>query len=1298
MFIKRVELSHFKSFGGTTAVPLLPGFTVVSGPNGSGKSNILDALLFALGLSGSKGMRAERLPDLVNQNHSSRSRSTVEASVTVTFQMEPEDAVGSRAIAAPPESPPESPDEVPDASTGEAPNASTPDAFTGEAPEAQGLNPDLNGAELNGSDPNEADLNETNLNEADLNGVNLNGVDLNGHGLPKTPPAPEPDRYAFEDEPDPLLQEILATGEWKVTRKLRVTPQGTYTSNYYINDQPCTLTQLHDHLHRFHVYPEGYNVVLQGDVTSIISMNPRERREIIDELAGVAAFDRKIIQATGKLDAVKEREEQFRIVERELIAQRDRLAQDRIKAEKYQALRAEFQDKSQWEAVLHWRDRQRQAEQLQQQLEASQQALADYSTQLQALAVDIAQATESLEELNRRVKALGEDEQLGLQATLATRQAELRQLQRQEQALITASQETATQLGRTQRELHDHRQALQALQADQQVLDTQELVQLRQARDAAQQTLEASRESAQAIASASAAWIQQQTELRHRIESRLQELEPGRREQATLQERVHQLQQKIQEHRQTLEAIAGDLAEHQQQQASLQTEHQQQRQQVQQRAQALSATEAQLKLQQETSDRLLREQRDKQRQLDRLEAQVQAMQDAHGTGATRLLTQANLPGICGLVAQLGRVEAEYQLALEIAAGGRLGHLVVEDDGIAAAGIELLKQKRAGRATFLPLNKIRAPRLSPINPAQQPRGFIDYASRLIDCDDRYRVVFAHVFGNTVVFSNLQDARPHIGRYRIVTLDGELLDASGAMTGGSTSSRQGSLHFGVGETGESAEVTGLRDRLQEIDHILDRCQKEIHQASASLKSQSQALMDARQLERETHLKAEQLQQQLAHLVAQEGQVRAQLSQHTQELSQAQTRLKTLEKALPLQEAEVARDRQQLTELEQSQAHSEWQQAQTLIQQQEATLSDRQLALRAAEQRCSEMDMQRQRLQEKIEQAQQRVQEYRQQQTSQLSQRTSGSSQQDALNREIAEIQTALSTLEHTLSAEKQERDRVERQLRDRQTLHQQTELKRQHTLETQQARQQDLAALQEQLAAQQAELPDPLPEIPDDLGLEQLQQQVRSLQRRMQAMEPVNMLALEEHDRTQGRLDELSQKLSTLAEERSELLLRIENFTTLRQRAFKEAFDAVNGNFQTIFAELSDGDGYLQLDDPHDPFSSGLNLVAHPKGKPVRRLASMSGGEKSLTALSFIFALQRYRPSPFYAFDEVDMFLDGANVERLARMIKHQTQQAQFIVVSLRRPMIEAAQRTIGVTQARGAYTQVLGIDLQGRISG
>ncbi len=288
--------------------------------------------------------------------------------------------------------------------------------------------------------------------------------------------------------------------------------------------------------------------------------------------------------------------------------------------------------------------------------------------------------------------------------------------------------------------------------------------------------------------------------------------------------------------------------------------------------------------------------------------------------------------------------------------------------------------------------------------------------------------------------------------------------------------------------------------------------------------------------------------------------------------------------------------------------------------------------------------------------------------------------------------LSQQSQQLREEKQKRDRAEQKLREQNLTQQQMEWQQQKLQETQLTRRQELATLQTQLQSQTAELPESLPEVPDQLDLEQLQREMRSLSKRLQSMEPVNMLALEEYERTTSRLEELSQKLVTLEAERTELLLRIENFTTLRQRAFKEAFDAVNQNFQTIFATLSEGDGYLQLDNPEDPFNSGLNLVAHPKGKPVQRLASMSGGEKSLTALSFIFALQRYRPSPFYAFDEVDMFLDGANVERLARMIKQQATLAQFIVVSLRRPMIEAAERTIGVTQARGAYTQVLGLKL------
>jgi chromosome segregation protein len=1225
--VKRVELTNFKSFGGTTSVPLLPGFTVISGPNGSGKSNILDALLFCLGLASSKGMRAERLPDLVN--HDKERRGTVEASVTVTFDL-----------------------------------SDAPDAL---------------------SDDEEEDTENGKLEN------------------------PE------SDPPEPPLTKggSKIQTEWSVTRRLRVTQQGTYTSNYYINGEPCSLTELHEQLNRLRVYPEGYNVVLQGDVTSIISMNSRERREIIDELAGVAAFDRKIVQTKQTLAQVKEREDDYRIIEQELIAQRDRLSQDRLKAEKYQKLRAELQEKQQWEAVLKWRSLQQQESKLKGQIEAGDREEAQLTEQLSHLTAQISQATTELDQLNSRVKALGEEEQLAVASTLATQEAERRQLQNRQRELEDNLQQTERYLKKTQEEIQQHEQTLQQLTEEKHRVETFHETSLRAARDEAQEALNQNREKANAIASASEAWVQQQTALNRQIETLLQSIEPQRTEQAQLQERQNQLSRVITEQTQLLHSLEPEISTKQAQVAELETQLTVSSEQIQSLAQSLAATEQELQIQQQTQTRLLSEQRDKQRQLDKLEAQAQAEQEAQGTYATKVILQTGIPGVCGLVAQLGRVEPRYQLALETAAGGRLGNLVVEDDGVAAAGIELLKQKRAGRVTFLPLNKIQPPRFSDTVALRYANGFIDYAVNLIDCEPRYQNIFAYVFGSTVVFETLNAARPYLGKYRIVTLEGEILESSGAMTGGSSSQRSG-LHFGSSDATESAEVRALSNRLQEIEQILERCGELIAQASALAKQLTQELTEARAKRSETQLRLEQLHKEIKSLTAQQEQVRSLLAKNTQELTTASDRLQTLNIDLPAQEAQLQGLRQQLAELEQSQTHSEWQQIQSVIKGWEAKLNECEQALRASEKQLQDLENQQQRKLEKIAEGDRRVTEYQTQQQSGQEQQLALSTQLLAVNEQITQIQASLTQLEQKLGEAKQERDRAEAYLRERHLQQQQQSWQLQKLQETQLARREEFTTLQAQLQIQQAELPDPLPDVPllvnpqsntFDLSgtesitfgsfaaqLEQLQKDIRNAQKRLQAMEPVNMLALEEYDRTQTRLSELSEKLATLEAERTELLLRVENFTTLRFRAFKEAFDAINQNFQTIFAELSDGDGFLQLDDPEDPFNGGLNLVAHPKGKPVQRLASMSGGEKSLTALSFIFALQRYRPSPFYAFDEVDMFLDGANVERLARMIKQQATLAQFIVVSLRRPMIESSERTIGVTQARGAYTQVLGLKL------
>ena len=1245
--IKRVELTNFKSFGGTTSVPLLPEFTVISGPNGSGKSNILDALLFCLGLASSKGMRADRLPDLVNTNQVSKSRSTVEASVTVTFDLSDYDS-----------------DELDDEAI----------VSTVVVPEPEEVSTTV----------------EETLVEVE-------------ETPPQVPPASkgetddeqtEEKTQEIEDEQARNRREQIRAKpgkDWSVTRRLRVTKQGTYSSSYYINGISSNLSELHEELSSIRIYPEGYNVVLQGDVTSIISMKSRERREIIDELAGVAAFDRKINQAKKTLEEVKEKEDSCRIIETELTAQCERLSQDKAKAEKYQRLRTDFLEKQKWEVVLSWRTLGGHQERLSKQIQDGDRQLLEFTQQLGGVNSDIQGKNKQLEELNARVKALGEEELLAVQSHLATQEAELKQIQRRQNELETARTETGVKITQTQQEIQQNQDSLTDL-AQQKDTETQNSAILQTQRESMRQSLEQSRETAAEIASASEAWVVQQTNLNRQIETLLQTLEPQRSERAQLTERNSQLQQQIQEQTELVETLEPQLTEKQSQLNQLESEFNSTTQPIQDLAENLAATEEELQIQQQTQKRLLQEQRDKQRQLDKLEAQAQAQQEAQGTHASKIILQSGLSGVCGLVAQLGRVEPNFQLALEIAAGGRLGHIVVEDDSVGAAGIQLLKQRRAGRATFLPLNKIRAPRISESGNLRYANGFIDYAVNLIDCEPRYDDVFAYVFGNTVVFENIDQARNHLGKVRIVTLEGELLETSGAMTGGSVTQRS-TLRFGTVETTESEEVKTLRNRLVEIEQVLQRCNQAINTLTQRTKELSTQLTETRQGKREQQLRLEQLQKEVQSLTKRVEDAKNQLTQNTEKLNTAQSRLQVLERELPTQEQQLQQLRQELAQLEESQTPSEWQQIQATIKSQEQQLQQQDTALRESEEKLTNLEVQQQVLQEKIQEGVRRVEEYQQEQVNQQNQINNLKEQETTLTTAIAETRKRLVEMEANLGEEKQKRDSVEAELRQLLLRQQQLEWEVQKLQESQQKRREELDRVLAELQTISAELPNPLPEVPEKVNLEELQKELKSLSKRLQAMEPVNMLALEQYERTQQRLAELSEKLETLEAERTELLLRIENFTTLRQRAFKEAFDAVNENFQSIFATLSQGDGYLQLDNPEDPFNSGLNLVAHPKGKPVQRLASMSGGEKSLTALSFIFALQRYRPSPFYAFDEVDMFLDGANVERLAKMIKQQAQLAQFIVVSLRRPMIESAERTIGVTQARGAYTQVLGIKLK-----
>ncbi|MFZ9769635.1 MAG: AAA family ATPase, partial [Vulcanococcus sp.] len=361
--INQVELTHFKSFGGSMSIPLEQGFTVVTGPNGSGKSNILDGVLFCLGLASSRGMRADRLPDLVNSSKVKQGKAA-ETVVSVRF-------------------------------------------------------------DLSDWQPDEAEA---------------------GLEPPEEGPWIKPGQT-----------------EWTVTRRLRIAPGGTYASSYSADGIPCNLQQLQTQLRRLRVDPEGSNVVMQGDVTRIVSMSSRDRRGLIDELAGVALFDSRIEQTRSKLGDVQEREERCGIVQQELLVSRQKLERDCAKARTYQELRDRFQRGRLQEQLLSYEQSEAQLKQLQsrqealkRQQESDRQAVAEGQTALQ-------EASKALDALQAEVKALGEDSLLAVQSELAGLEASGRELARQAEKHQQAAEDFQRQrmeLGRQQADLRQQQQQL----------------------------------------------------------------------------------------------------------------------------------------------------------------------------------------------------------------------------------------------------------------------------------------------------------------------------------------------------------------------------------------------------------------------------------------------------------------------------------------------------------------------------------------------------------------------------------------------------------------------------------------------------------------------------------------------------------------------------------------------------------------------------------------------------------------------------------------------------------------------
>ena len=1170
MHIKEIELVNFKSFGRKVVIPLENDFVAVTGPNGSGKSNVVDALLFALSLSSSRAMRAERLPDLIY--HGDNGKNPDFAQVTVKFDN------ASRTV------------------------------------------------------PGAGDLLE-------------------------------------------------------IARKVRLT-KNKYQSIYYFNGNPCTQTEIHDHLSRAGITPEGSNVVMQGDVTRIIEMTPLERRRIVDEIAGVAEFDEKKKKALEELEVVRERIDRGDVILAEVESQLSRLAEERERALAYQAHREE---KRRMEAFLLLA-KLKEAESDLAELEREGLELQDkgrlLSESLDRERAALSSLEGELQELNGEITYKGEDEQIDVKRRMVEAKGRIEadesriEMAEAEIAEIEAEQRSDYMEGdRIGREVEVLAEEIR----DCSIRKASILAEVAEK----EESLQGYRDE---IARADARY----SGLRDELASVKRDAEGAKsRASDLMRERDRHLDAARRRSIEREEA-AMEIAEAKETASALQREEERigrEREGIEERISVLAEERddldsARISIRREMAavdEKLQR------LQMERARAEASLRSAGEGSGYSRAveairsaISRGQLSGLYGTIAELGEVSSVHSTALEVAAGARLQSIVSETDGDAARAIESLKRSKAGRATFLPLNKMA---MGSPPPPPREEGVVDYAINLVEFDPRFHPAFWSVFRETLVVKDLDTARRLMGRYRMVTLEGDLVEKGGAMTGGHFKSR---LKFAADERQRLEDanrmvVAAQAERAALIER-LDRVEGEV----SAVRRRSEEL--GRDLSR-IEVRTEEIESQMARLERLVQDREARLAEMTAAAAGVREKLDSLERDIREVEAESRGHQERAEELEKALSGSE-------IPEISAQVDGLEAEIRGLERKASEIEAEITGHRLRRESCVARKAELARRKESREEKKRASAEKKRAAAERVVEAKAALGELarrekeiEEELSGLKGERsrllDRVAAQGRATDSIEREVDRVRARMAAAEGAAR-EIRSSAEGLRAEIEGFGIDVSQVPPKS--QTIIRKINALERSMEELEPVNMLAIEEYDRVFDRMETLRERRETLHREREDLLAKLDRYEEMKREAFMAAFDGINENFRDTFHNLSDGEGELILENEDDPLSGGMTIRARPARKAFHRLEAMSGGEKSLTALSFIFAIQRYRPAPFYALDEIDMFLDGANVERVAKLIKGIAQTAQFIVVSLRKPMIQEAKYVVGVTMQENNISTVTGVCL------
>lgn len=1086
----------------------------------------------------------------------------------------------------------------------------------------------------------------------------------------------------------------LAYTEVQVTR--RVFRSGE--SEYRINGTACRLKDVQELFMDTGVGREGYSIIGQGRIDEILSAKGEERRRIFEEAAGIVKYKARKSEAAHKLEKEQQNLLRANDIIRELEGQIAPLERQSEKAKEYLRLKEGLK---QAEAAAFCQEAARIGAQLEKLTQAEEAAA---TQQAESLAKS-AEAKETAQALRRRTEEM--DERLRAQNNkMAEIRAEaektegeirLREEQRQNDAAnLTrvraeiAAKEAEQAENRAEQEICGSRLAALRLEIDQKQA---ELTRLEAEYAGLNTALSADETKADTfkdeifeqirIGTEAKGEISKREAVREQFLARQEQLlaEKGHAESRLQQMDVHlqALEKQEQDRREAVAYLEQELTALERDKAHAQTEKEQAERSLS--AQERRASEIRSRLQ--------------------LLLEMEREHEGFYNSVKSLLSLAEREGrgICGAVGQLLKVEEAYETAIEAALGGALQNVVTETEDDAKNAIQYLKQHKLGRATFLPITAIKPRPLEGRPAILAEGGVIGTAYDLISCAEKYRNIAQNLLGRILVVEDLERAvalaKKYRHQYKLVTLEGDILNPGGAMTGGSAQKK--TLHV----FGRSREIRNMQDALQMVEKNV-----------AALQERAQlAQEDLRETETDTVNKKMELQKMLVTIASADGETektRADRAEAAERLSLLALEEGQLAEQLSLAAAEIEAYREKAAEAErtmeqanaalaafQDNLSGEKEARDALLEhitQQKIDLSAAGQELYNAEDTLRRLRETYARLQQEQRQAEAQIalheknSDLRQEQQADLKETAAQlAAQAEALQNALdeaaaqkAEAAAGAAAAEEAAAEWKETAGKLENELfRIATGKEKLEEEKQQRTAQMWEEYEMTLRMAQEYSAAQ-----------PPDAE----KRPVREWRSMIRALGDVNVSAIEQYREVRERYTFLTAQRQDILEAEEKLQQIIAELSERMEQQFRAQFALISANFSRVFREMfGGGKAYLKLTDTENVLESAIEIVAQPPGKNLQNMQLLSGGERALTAIAILFSILQMKPSPFCILDEIEAALDDANVSRYAAYLKRFSAETQFIVITHRKGTMEHADVLYGVTMQEKGISKLVSVD-------